>query len=78
MEYKLNLHIEQVENGQYMATSPDVPGLVAQGRTIRETVEIAEDVAKKIMESCIEHNDSIPVTLQALTDNTILDLSVAI
>ncbi len=53
MEYKLNLHIETVEVGQYVATSPDVPGLVAQGRTIRETVEIAEDVAKKNMESCI-------------------------
>ena len=78
MEYKLNLHIEMVETGQYVATSPDVPGLVAQGRTIRETIEIAEDVAKKIVESCIEHDDSIPVTLQALTNNTTLDLSVAI
>jgi len=78
MEYKLNLHIETVEDGQYVATSPDVPGLVAQGRTIRETVEIAEDVAKKIMESCIEHNDAVPGKLQALTDNTTLDLCVAI
>jgi len=51
MEYKLNLHIEMVENGQYVATSPDVPGLVAQGRTVRETVEIAEDVAKMIKET---------------------------
>jgi len=76
MEYKLNLHIEMVENGQYVATSSDVPGLVAQGRTIRETVEIAEDVAKKILESCIEHNDFVPVTLQSLADNTMLDLSV--
>jgi hypothetical protein len=32
----------------------------------------------QLMESCIEHNDSIPVTLQALADNTTLDLSVAI
>lgn len=78
MEYKLNLHIEAVENGQYIATSPDVPGLVAQGRTIRETVEIAEDVAKKILESCIEHNDAVPEKLQILTNNVALDLSVAI
>ncbi len=59
-----------------MATSSDVHGLVAQGRTIRETVEIAEDVAKKIFESCIEHNDFVPVTLQSLADNTMLDFSV--
>jgi len=78
MEYKLNLHIEIVENGQYVATSPDIPGLVAQGRTVRETVEIAEDVAKKIMESCIEHDDVVPEKLLSLADNTTLDLSVAI
>ena len=78
MEYRLNLHIELVENGQYVATSPDVPGLVAQGRTIRETVEIAEDVAKEILESCIEHDDPIPENLQALANDTVLDLSVAI
>jgi len=78
MEYKLNLHIEIVENGQYVATSPDIPGLVAQGRTVRETVEIAEDVAKKIMESCIEHDDVVPEKLHSLADNTTLDISVAI
>ncbi|HPR90579.1 MAG TPA: type II toxin-antitoxin system HicB family antitoxin [Spirochaetia bacterium] len=78
MEYKLNLHIEMVENGQYVATSPDVPGLVAQGRTVRETVEIAEDVAKKIMESCLENDDAVPGHLEALSDNAVLDLTVAI
>ena len=30
----------------YLATSDEVQGLVAQGRTIQETVEIARDVAK--------------------------------
>ena len=66
MEYRLNLHIEMVENSQYLATSPDVPGLVAQGRTVREAVEIAEDVAKKIMESCIEHGDALPGNLHGI------------
>ena len=35
----------------YLATSDDVPGLVAQGRTIAETLEIARDVAKKLLEA---------------------------
>ena len=78
MEYKLNLHIEMVENGQYVATSPDVPGLVAQGRTVRETVEIAEDVARKIMESCLDHDDAVPGRLESLADNAVLDLTVAL
>ena len=32
-------------------TSNDVQGLIAQGRTIQETIEIARDVAKKLLES---------------------------
>jgi hypothetical protein len=37
--------------GVYLATSDDVRGLVAQGRTIQETIEIARDVAKKLIEA---------------------------
>jgi len=33
------------------ATSEEIPGLVAQGRTITETLEIARDVAKKLFEA---------------------------
>ena len=35
----------------YLATNEEVPGLVAQGRTITETLEIARDVAKKLIEA---------------------------
>jgi predicted RNase H-like HicB family nuclease len=31
--------------------SDEVQGLVAQGRTIQETIEIARDVAKKLIEA---------------------------
>ena len=46
-----------------MATSPDVPGLVAQGRTLAETAEIAWDVTCKIAKLCLEHGDPLPVAL---------------
>ena len=51
MEKIVNLHIEKLPEGVYLATSDDVQGLVAQGRTIAETIEIARDVAKKLIES---------------------------
>lgn len=51
MESLLNLHVEKLPEGVYLATSDDVPGLVAQGRTITETLEIARDVAKKLLEA---------------------------
>jgi predicted RNA binding protein YcfA (HicA-like mRNA interferase family)/predicted RNase H-like HicB family nuclease len=45
----INLDIEKVPEGYYVATSMDVQGLVAQGKTFEETIEIAEDVAKVIL-----------------------------
>lgn len=54
MEQIANLHIEKLPEGVYLATSDDIPGLVAQGRTITETVEIARDVAKKLLEAQVE------------------------
>jgi predicted RNase H-like HicB family nuclease len=50
MERIVTLHIEKLPEGAYVATSDDIQGLVAQGRTIQETVEIARDVAKKLLE----------------------------
>jgi predicted RNase H-like HicB family nuclease len=51
MEKVINLQIEKLPEDVYLATSDDVQGLVAQGRTIAETIEIARDVAKKLIEA---------------------------
>lgn len=51
MEQIVKIHIEKLPEGVYLATSNDIPGLVAQGRTITETLEIARDVAKKLLEA---------------------------
>ena len=59
-EHLLRLSIESLREGGYVATSPDLPGLVAQGRTITETMAIAQDVARKIIESHIAHGDPLP------------------
>ena len=51
----VRIHIEKLPEGVYLATSEDVQGPVAQGRTITETLEIARDVARKLIE---EQNNS--------------------
>ena len=56
MERIANLHIEKLPKGLYLATSEDIPGLVPQGRTVTETVEIAHDVARKLLEAQAEHH----------------------
>jgi predicted RNase H-like HicB family nuclease len=46
-----SVHIEKLPEGVYLATSDDIQGLVAQGRTIWETLEIARDVYRKLLEA---------------------------
>ena len=59
-EALIRLDVASLADGGYLATSPDVPGLAAEGRTLAETSEIAQDVARKILESCVEHGDPLP------------------
>jgi len=55
MEKLITIHIEKLPEGFYLATSDDIQGLVAQGRTVAETIEIARDVARKLIESQTGH-----------------------
>jgi len=54
MERIVNLHIEKLPEGVYLATSDDVQGLIAQDRTVAETVEIARDVTRRLFEATSE------------------------
>lgn len=77
-EVFLKLHIEALDEGGYVATSPDLPGLVAQGRTLAETTEIARDVARKLIESYEEHGDSLPPGIKRPNKEIDIDIAVGI
>jgi antitoxin HicB len=51
------------EGGRLRRDQPDVPGLVAEGRSVMEAVEIAHGLTRKIVESCLEHGDPLPAAL---------------
>jgi len=68
----INLHVEKLPDGYYLASSESIQGLVAQGRTISETIEIAKDVAKKLIEA---HEDNI---LQLVNVNDSFDSPLVI
>lgn len=59
MEGTIQIHIEKLPEGMYLATSDDIQGLVAQGRTITETLEIARDVVKKLLEAQSNNGDNV-------------------
>ena len=68
MEHVIQLHIEKLPEGLYLATSDEVQGLIAQGRTIQETIEIARDVAKKLLEAQLGANASTLAPVRDMFD----------
>ena len=62
MEKIINIHLEKLPEGVYLATSEDVQGLVAQGRTATEALEIARDVARKLIETQAERSGDPKLT----------------
>jgi antitoxin HicB len=78
-EVTIRLHIEPLDEGGFVATSPDVPGLVAEGRSIVEVTEIAQGLARRIVESCLDHGDPVPPALSKLaTASGPIDLLVPV
>jgi len=59
MELAIRIQIEELPEGVYLATSDEMPGLVAQGRTVGEALEIARDVARKLIEARREREGDI-------------------
>jgi predicted RNase H-like HicB family nuclease len=61
VELTVQVHVERLPEGVYLATSDELPGLVAQGRTVAETLEIARDVARRLIEARCEREGSAPL-----------------
>ena len=69
-EVMVGIRIEPLEEGGYLATSDELQGLVAQGRTLAETMEIAQDVARRLIESHLEHGDPLPPAVRKALKNS--------
>ena len=59
MEMAIHIQIEELPEGPFLATSDELPGLVAQGRTVAETLDIARDVARKLIEARREREGAL-------------------
>ena len=51
MGLAIRIQVEELPEGLYLATSDELPGLVAQGRTVAEALDIARDVARKLIDA---------------------------
>lgn len=73
MELAIRIQIEQLPEGLYLAVSDELPGLIAQGRTVAEALEIARDVARKLIEARREREEMTDLpTIEGRKDYTIV------
>ncbi len=77
-EVLVSVHIEELPEGGYLATSDELPGLVAQGRTIAETIDIARDVARALVETYEVHGDPMPPALAKFAAGGDVQIPVAV
>ena len=63
-KYLLKVEVEPLEEGGYLATCPDLQGCHAEGDTIAEALENVEDVARIIIELCLENGLPLPPELE--------------
>ena len=66
MEFAIRIQIEELPEGLFLGTCEELSGLIAQGRTVSETLEIARDVARKLIEARREREGS--TDLSTITD----------
>jgi predicted RNase H-like HicB family nuclease len=59
LELAIRIQVEELPEGLFLATAEELPGPVAQGRTIAEALHIARDVARKLIEAPRER-DGVP------------------
>ncbi len=54
---KLSVEIEQEEDGRWIAEVPDLPGVLAYGRTPEESIRSARALALRILADRLEHGE---------------------
>ncbi len=66
-EIVLNLKLEPLAEGGFLATSTDLPGLVVQGRTRAETMELAQANARILIEVYLSERLPLPPSLRRIS-----------
>jgi antitoxin HicB len=67
--YSIRLYLEPNESGVYTITSPDIPGLVTEGRTPEEIQTNVQEALESLREAWRELGMSLPPALRpALKD----------
>jgi predicted RNase H-like HicB family nuclease len=78
-ETLIRLQLEPLAEGGYVATSPDVPGLVVSGSTLSEIADIARGSIQVIIDSYLERREPLPPALAtAQSSSAPLEFSIPV
>jgi predicted RNase H-like HicB family nuclease len=64
MTYQITMEIEHLEEGPYLGTSPDLPGLIVQADTPERVIQLAPQLAHELIASLMREGDPLPKTLR--------------
>ncbi len=67
--YRLRLTLEPNANGVYTVTSPDIPGLVTEGRTAGEIQANVQEALEALFDAWSELGKPIPQALQPISND---------
>jgi predicted RNase H-like HicB family nuclease len=56
----MNIEIEREEDGRWIAEVPDLPGVMAYGRTQEEAISKVKALALCVLADRLEHGEEIP------------------
>jgi predicted RNase H-like HicB family nuclease len=62
----LRIELESEEDGRWLASVPELPGVMAYGDTQEEAVRKAKAVALQILADMIEHGEQVPASMNVL------------
>ena len=56
----MRVEIEPEEDGRWIAEVPDLPGVMAYGRSREEAIAKAETLALRVIADRLEHGEGVP------------------
>lgn len=65
--FQITLDIEQLEEGPYLGTSPNLPGLIVQADSPEKVIALAPDIARDLIEVMLETGQPLPDQLKPVT-----------